>query len=513
MPTHSDNNKRIAKNTVFLYFRMLLLMFLGFFTSRVTLDKLGAENYGIYNLVGGVIVLFQFFNSALTSACQRYLTYAIGEGDEDKIKKVFSINIRSYAVLSIVIFFLCETVGMVLLKTYLNIPEGRMFAAQMVLHISSVSTVVSMMRIPFNGAIIAEERMSFFAYTSILDGILKLVIVYMLSVGSFDKLILFAILNLLVTVLQSIIYVIYCKKNFYFITFKRYKDKELLKGILSFSGWNIMGSAATVLSNQGMSVVFNHFNGVLINAAMGIANQVNNAVYGFLSNFQTAFNPQIVKSYAQNDKDYLFDFINKSSKYSFFLLYFIIQPFVVNLNFVLNIWLKEVPAYSSEFIIVFMTFTLIDALAGPLWMLNEAEGNIKIYQLVGGVTGLLTLPVAYVFLLLGAEPYWALSVRAFQNLGFSVYRFFNLRKRTGFVIGNYLKAVYLRVGICAVPSFFITMTVHHFTTGVVQFFSSCIVSCVTLGMMYFLVGITNSEREKFTSFIKRKFKVVRQEER
>lgn len=509
MTGHSENNRRIAKNTVFLYFRMLLLMFLGFFTSRVTLDKLGAEDYGIYSLVAGVIVLFQFFNNAMTSACQRYLTYAIGEENEEKIKKVFSINIRNYAMLSVVVFILCETVGMVLLKTYLNIPEGKIFAAQMVLHISSISTVVSMLRIPFNGAIIAEERMSFFAYTGILDGILKLLIVYVISIGEFDKLVLYAALNFLLCILQTIIYIVYCKMNFSFITLKKYKDKELLKGILSFSGWNIMGSAATVLSNQGMSVVFNHFNGVLINAAMGIANQVNNAVYGFLGNFQTAFNPQIVKSYAQNDKEYLFDLINKSSKYSFFLLYFIVQPLVINLGFVLKLWLKDVPVYSYEFIIVFMAFELIDALAGPLWMLNEAEGNIKLYQLVGGVTGLLTLPVAYVILSLGGKPYWALSVRAFQNLGFSFYRFFNLRKRTGFMIRNYLKAVYLRVAICAMPSFAITMIVHHNTQGLFRFLASCAVSCVSLGAMYFFAGITKSERETLTSFIKRKIKIIR----
>ena len=328
---------------------MFLLMFLGLYTSRITLKILGAEDFGIYNVVGGVVVLFLFLNNALTAAVQRYLNFYLGKDDIESVKKVFSQSFYVFLGLCLVITVFSETIGLLIVEKYLIIPNERMTVARIIYQLSIASTIFLTLRIPFNAVIIAYENMSFYAYTSLVEGILKLVTTIILVYIQVDKLLLLAAFNTILSVFWVIVFLIYCKSKFSVINFKRYTDKALLRGIIEFSGWNIIGSADLILSNQGVNVIINRFFGVAVNAAMGVANQVNTAIYAFLTNFQIAFNPQIVKSYAQKDYEYLNNLVINTSKYSFFLLYFIILPFSINVDFVLRVWLVEVPRFSNAF--------------------------------------------------------------------------------------------------------------------------------------------------------------------
>jgi O-antigen/teichoic acid export membrane protein len=489
-----SNNTRIAKNTLFLYFRMILLMGLSLYTSRITLKVLGTDDFGIYNVVGGIVVLFMFFNSALTSGVQRYLNYYIGKQDEDSLNKIFSQSFFAFIILSIIIFILSETLGLLLLEKYMVIPPERMTAARIIYQLSIISTILGIIRIPFNAVIIAYEKMSFYAYTSILEGILKLVIIFILQAVAFDKLVLYASLTVVVSIILLVVYYIYCRLKFNIINFKIYKDKSLLKEILAFSGWNIIGSAASVLCNQGINIFINRFFGVAVNAAMGIANTANNAIYSFLSNFQTAFNPQIVKSYAQNDKEYLWDLIFKTSKYSFFLLYFIILPFLVNIDFILALWLADVPHYANIFILWLCIFTLIDSLSGSLWMLVEAEGNIKTYQIVVGVSGLAVIPLTYIAFRLNLPSYSGLIIHDIQLICFFIWRLFYLQKWMKFPVRNYLKKVIIPVIIIIIISVPCVYYIHSLLTGLLQFLISCISSIVIVGLLYIFIGTSKDER-------------------
>lgn len=503
----TSNNRRIAKNTVFLYFRMLFLMFLGFYSSRVTLKVLGQEDFGIYNLVAGVIVMFQFLNASLTSAMQRYLNFTLGENDPNGAKKVFSICMKIYITLALILVVLCESIGLFILNYYLKIPTDRMKAANIVFHISSLTMVINMLRIPFHSAIITTERMSFFAYISIIEGVLKLAILFILTIGQFDKLVLYASLMLSISIIMLVIFFLYCKKNISFINFTKYKDSELVKSIMSFSGWNVFGSFASVAVNQGINIFINRFYGVLLNAAMAAATQASNAVTSFLNNFQTAFHPQLVKSYAKQDMEFIYGFSYKVSKYSFFLMYFIILPFSVNLKYVLSIWLTTVPEMTAEFITVMLFIALIDSLADPFFMLAMAEGNIKVYQIVGSLSMLMILPVAYILLAVGLPAYWALVVKLVQGILFCIYRLLYLRKRINLPVKVFFRTILSRVLVIIVFSYPLLCIIHNVLEPfgqLPQLLISCVASCVILIILYWFIGIDKNERNVFKEFVRKK---------
>lgn len=502
-----SNNSRIAKNTLFLYLRMLFLLFLGLYTSRVTLAVLGVEDYGIYSVVGGIVTLFMFFNSALTAGVQRFLNFYIGEDDNEMLKKVFSFSMHAFIVLTFIIVLLSETAGVWLLEKYMVIPEERMTAARIIYQFSILQTVFSMLKIPFNATIIAYEKMNFYAYVSIVEGVMKLLVVWAIQVAPTDKLILYAALYMLISVVLLLYYYIYCKKNFSIINFKKAHDKELLRSIMSFSGWNILGSAGTVLTKQGVNILLNRYFGVYYNAAMGAANQVYTQIYNFLMNFQTAFNPQIVKSYARGEKDYLWSFVIRTSKYSFFLMYFIILPFVVNMDFVLGLWLEEVPFYTNVFTFLLCVFTLIDSLSGPLWMLVEAEGNIKKYQIVATINSFLTVVIIFVAYFVGMPAYIGQVIQNLTLFIFMIWRLFYLKQRVNFPLGRYVKEVLLRLLYIIPLSAGIVYGVHSLIeNAILRFFVSCTVSVIVLALIYWFLGTEKEERGPIVEFVKRKIK-------
>lgn len=500
-----NNNKRIAKNTLFLYFRMIVLMIIGLYTSRVTLNVLGTDDYGIYNVVGGIVSFFLFFNNALTAGVQRFLNFYIGEDDEESVKKIFAQSYLIFIVVALVILLLSETIGLLLLEKYMVIPAQRMNAARIVYQISVISTLFMVLRIPFQAVIIAYEHMTFFAYISMVEGVLKLIGVVMLLYIDIDKLIVYALFIGLISVILYVSYFIYCKYKFTIINFKIYKDKHLMREMMTFSSWNVVGTAASVAYTQGVNVLINRFFGVATNAAIGIANQVNQTIYQFLSNLQIAFNPQIVKSYAQGDRGYLDTFVIRVSKISFYLLYFIILPFLVNMDFVLKLWLVNVPDMTQVFVLLLCTYTLIDAISGPMWMLVDAEGDIKKYQIVSTCFSLGAIILAFVSYYAGMPAFTGQLINTLVNCTFMLWRIYYLKKKIDFPWKRYCKSVYLPIVFIVVLSVIPTVFVKGAVTNqIIGFFASCITSCVVLALLYCTIGLTKSEKNSILQMIRKK---------
>ena len=314
------NNKRIAKNTFILYIRMFVMMAVSLYTSRVVLEVLGETDYGIYNIIGGVVVLFSFFNGALLQATQRFLNFELGKKNIEGLERIFCMSMNAYLILSFIFLILAETIGLWFVNTQLNIPADRMTAANWVYQFSIATFIIRLIRVPYNATIIAYERMSFFAYMSLFEVILKLLMVYLLYAIKWDKLSFFAFFYTLLPILIYFIYKLYCNKHFYITWYKRIWDGQIFRQLFSFSGWSLFGSVANLLANQGLNILVNIFHGVSVNAALGIANQISAKVTQFLTNFQMAFNPQIVKKYAAGEMNSLYKLIYSASKISYFII-------------------------------------------------------------------------------------------------------------------------------------------------------------------------------------------------
>lgn len=397
----SANNQRIAKNTILLYFRMILLMAVSLYTSRVVLSTLGIEDYGVYNVVGGFIGMFAFLNGAMGGCTQRYITFALGKGDEYELKKIFSTTLITHAMIALLVFVLAETVGLWFVLEKLVIPPDRSIAAMIVYQCSVVSALIMIMSFPYNADIIAHERMSAFAYISIIEAFLKLVIVFVLPLGGIDKLILYAVLLLIIQLGIRSIYTWYCKKHFIEAHFTWSFEKSLIKEILAFSGWNLWGGLAATLFGQGINILLNIFFGPAVNAARGIAVQVQSAVQQFSINFQMALNPQITKNYATGDINTMHILIFRCAKFTFMLLLCMILPISMEIDFILSIWLVNVPDYTCSFVILMLAICTIDAVSNPFMIASAATGHVRIYQFAVGLILILIVPTAYLVLKLG----------------------------------------------------------------------------------------------------------------
>ena len=454
MNSSSQDNKRIAKNTLLLYFRMILIMAVTLYTSRVVLDALGVEDFGIYNIVGGVVVLFSFLNSAMASATQRFLNYELGRGDIHEVQRVFSMSMTAHLSIAALVLLLAETIGLWFVWSYIKVPPGRETAAIWCYQFSVLTSCIQIVRIPYNACIIAYERMSFYAYISILEVVLRLLVVFPLLLDGFDRLVLYSLLMSVVALLVLYLYKTVCNRRFPVSRYRFFWDSSLYKKLMSFSGWSLFGGVANVGAQQGLGIVLNIFFGVAVNAAMGIANQVSQAVYSFVSNFQTAFNPQIIKSYAAGDRAHFEKLLFYGSKYSYFLLFLLSLPVLLNCDFLLSVWLKEVPPHAAAFSELIILFLLLDALSAPLWIAVQAMGNIRNYQLMISCIILLSLPLGYVALKLGMPPESVLVVRVVVNAGALAARIVYLYRRISFPAGRYLKEVVLSVLLvtaCSVP--------------------------------------------------------------
>lgn len=495
MTEFSANNKRIAKNTLLLYFRMLFMMIISLYTSRVVLNTLGVEDYGIYNVVGGVVTMFGFISGAMASSTQRFLTYELGQGNFKQLSKVFSISLMIHVLISILIIILSETVGLWFLYYKMAIPENRLDAAFWVYQFSIVSTIIMIISVPYNASIIAHERMSAFAYISILEAILKLLVVYLLLVGDFDKLKLYAFLICAVQLNIRLIYGWYCKCHFKETIFRKVWDKNLFREMLSFSGWSLWGNCAVIAFTQGLNILLNMFFGPTVNAARGIAVQVQGAINQFSTNFQTALNPQIIKSYASNDLIYMHSLIYRSSKFTFFLLLLLSLPIILETDTVLRIWLHAVPEHTVCFLRLILCISIVDAMANPFVTSVSATGNIRLYQgIIGGMLFCI-LPISYIVLKLGGNPASVFIVHLCICLIVFIVRLYIIRFLINLKIFDYIKQVACRclfVGAISIISPIIIKC--NLPDTIYSFFIVCVSCIISVSICIFYIGMTSSER-------------------
>lgn len=495
MTDTAQNNKRIAKNTLLLYLRMLFMMAISLYTSRVVLKTLGVEDYGIYNVVGGAVAMFGFINSSMSSATQRYITFALGKGNFQKLQKVFSTALQIHALIAVLIVFLGETVGLWFMYEKMQIPADRMDAAFWVIQCSILSTVVMIISVPYNADIIAHEKMSAFAYISVLEAVLKLAIVYILMIGSIDKLVLYALLLLIVQILIRFCYSIYCNRHFNETKYKHVWDKELFKEMTGFAGWSMFGNLSAVLFGQGLNILLNVFFGPVVNAARAVAVQVQNAIQQFVANFQMALNPQITKTYAKGEMSEMHKLMFRSARFSFYLLFFLSLPVLFETDFILTIWLETVPENTVIFLRIMICTSLIYALANPLIIANQATGKVKKYQAVCGSILLLILPVSYIVLKMGFPAYSVFIVHFAMESFAQVARMIILRPLIGIRIREYFKYIYTPVILVVLFSIIIPFVVYEsMNEAVSRFFTECIVCMLSVGSVVYTIGLSKNER-------------------
>lgn len=491
----SDNNKRIAKNTLLLYFRMLFMMAVSLFTSRVVLNTLGVEDYGIYNVVGGIVAMFGFINGSMSSATQRYITFALGKGDKNRLQTVFSTTLQIHTLIAGIIVLLGETIGLWFLYNKMQIPADRMDAAFWVLQCSIIAAVIMIISVPYNADIVAHEKMSAFAYISILEVVLKLAIVYMLLIFSFDKLVLYAFLILAIQILIRFCYSYYCNKHFEETKYKHVWDKALFKEMTGFAGWSMFGNLAAVLFGQGLNMLLNVFFGPVVNAARGIAVQVQNAVQQFVGNFQMALNPQITKTYAQGELQEMHKLMYRSARFSFYLLFFLSLPVLFETNFILTVWLKTVPDNTIVFLRIMICTSLIYTLSNPLIIANQATGKVKKYQAVCGTTLIMILPISYIFLKFGMPAYSVFVVHFAMESICQVLRMIMLRPLIGLRLRDYFTNVYVKVILVVIISSIAPIIIYGYMNDTIyRFFAICIICTLTVSTAAYNWGLTTRER-------------------
>lgn len=493
-----NNNKRIAKNTFYLYIRMLFLLAISLYTSRIVLEALGVEDYGIYNIVGSIIILFSFINNALTGSTRRFINTEIGKANKKKEQEVFSASLTIHIGVSIIILFVAETIGLWFLNTQLNIPIERMYAANWVFQFSVISTCIGILSAPYEACIVAYERMSIYAYISIIDGILKLIIVYLLFLTSFDKLIFYSLLILSIGVITTYIKWKYCSKHFSICKYQYSHNKKLHKEIAFFSGWSVIGQISYVASNTGVNMAVNIFHGVTLNAAIGLAQQVNSAVYNFAANFQTAFNPQIIQTYASEKIDEFTLLIYRASKFSYYLIFIISLPLFINIDYILSIWLVNTPAYTKEFIQLMLVYSLIEVLNAPLWMGIQATGRIKAYQLTISAINILALPLSFIVLKAGYTPIIIYVIKLCTVLMAYIFRLYCLNSYISITINHYIKAVIAPILTITIISIIPAFILSYYYNGLnLLFYSIGLIPFCALTI--FVSGLTTQEK----SFLKR----------
>lgn len=508
--SQSANNKRIAKNTLLLYVRMLFAMLVSLYTSRVILQTLGVEDYGVYNVVGGVISMFTFLNGAMSSATSRYITFEIGKGNMEQLKKVFSTALQIHAVIALLIVILGETVGLWFLMNELVIPDGRMEAAMWVYQCSIVTAVVTIMSVPYNADIIAHEKMSAFAYISVLEILLKLAIVYLLVVLPFDKLKVYAVLVLMVGLLIRYIYTRYCHKHFEESHYIHRIDKPLLREMSSFAGWSFWGNLAGILYSQGLNMMLNIFFGPVVNAARGIATQIQHVVTQFVTNFQMALNPQITKTYASGELDKMHSLMFRSARFSFMLLFFLSLPIMLETNYILTLWLGIVPENTVIFARIIIAISLIYTIANPCVIANQATGKVKVYQAVVGGLLLLILPISYIVLKMGAPAYSVFIVHFCVESVAQFARMYMLRNMIDLPLLSYVKNIYLPIMGVVLLSVVLPMLVYNnMQEGIIRLLAVVMTCVVSVAMTSLFIGMTRNERTFLIDKLLRVLKIRR----
>lgn len=502
METNSSKSKRIAKNTIYLYLRMILMMVVNLYTSRIILNVLGVEDYGIYNVVGGVVTMFAFLSSSLSSAISRFVTFELGKGNTERLTTLFSTSVNILMFLGVVILVLAEIVGVWFINTHLNIPIDRLDAANWVFQSALLVFLLGMICVPYNAVLIAHEHMSVYAYISLVEVFLKLIVTASLYFSTFDKLKSYSVLLVFVAIIMRLIYSLYCSRKFKECKYRFEINKECIKSMGGFAGWNLLGNGAYLLNTQGVNIITNMFFNVTLNAARGVATQVEGVIRLFVTNFTTALNPQITKSYAAGDLHYMFNLICKGAKYSYILMLFFVVPFLYEADYVLALWLGNIPPYASLFLKLTMIGSLLDILGNSTANAAWATGDVKRYYIYVGFVGLMVFPLSLIFFELGFPAYT--SYLAFILI-YSILIFVKLYIIKGllqFPMQKFIKDTLLRIVPTTVIALIIPYPLYlHMEDSFLRLLSICIVSTFAISIIFFFTGLEANEKSIPVKFI------------
>lgn len=503
----SVDNKRIAKNTLFLYVRMILTILVNLYAVRVIWQVLGVDDYGVYNVVGGIVTMFSFLNSAMVASSQRFISFELGTGNNDRLSRVFSISMTVHFMLALLILILAETIGLWFLNVKLNIPSGRMVAANWVYQCSVIAFFVNIVSVPYNACIVAHEHMKAFGYFGILEVILKLVIVFLLIFIPFDKLITYSVLIVLISVLMRLIYSYYCRQNFTECHYRYISDHHLMRDMFSFAGWSFIGNLGFSVRDQGLNIVVNLFFNVAVNAAKGIATQVGAVVSGFAQNFQMALNPQITKRFAAGEIDSMMNLVFAGCKYSALLMMFIVIPLYFASEVVLKLWLGDVAQYTVGFMQLVLIMLLIDSMVSPITTALQATGHIKWFQIIISIIMVANIPIAWIWLKLETNPYIVLYVSIITSTVALVARLMLLHHEVIFSYKIFLVKVICRI----IPVFFLSgmsvwLMYSYFSHSITGLITYGLTSTILIGAMIFILGLETNERRVLVATVIYKIK-------
>lgn len=506
MTDNTEKTKRIAKNTLLLYFRMFFLMLLGLFTSRIVLESLGESDFGIYSVVGGVVAMFTVISGALSAAVGRFINIELGLGNTGRIRDVYSTSVIVMAIIALIVAILAEPCGLWFIDNKMNIDPNKIPAARWVLQFSIASFVVNLISVPQMAAITAHEQMKAYAYIGIIDGLLRLATAYLISVSPGSRLVLYAAMMFMTVVVVRMCYVVFCRLYIPQCTFKFIYDKRLLKQMFSFAGWEFIGTSAGVLRDQGGTIIVNVFFGTVMNAAYGMAVQMYSVIQGFVTNFMTAVNPQITKSFSSGDHHYMFSLVRKSSRMSYYLIFLFALPLLFNTQFVLDVWLKDVPEHTVSFAQLLLVFALLESLARPMITALRAEGNIKDYQIIVGGLQLLNLPVSYLLLKLGCMAEIIVVVSIVISLVCVFVRLQMLNRKINFPVKDFVVKVLVNVlKVTAVAVILPLVVCRYIPDTLVGGLASLALVFVSALLTIAFVGCTQVERKEIISMIRSKF--------
>lgn len=500
----AENNKRIAKNTIALYFRTFITMIVGLYTGRVMLQALGVENYGINAVVGGIIGMSSLITGTMSTAISRYITYALGKKENGQLKTIFSTSINAQILMAAIVVVVLEIVGVWFLNNEANIPEGRMVAANWVLQCSIVILVISLISSPFNALIIAHERMTTYAYMGIADVVLKLAICFAIKAFDGDRLIFLVILQVFVALGMRTLYGWYCGKNFEEADYNpRVFNKELMKELTVFSGWNLFGNTVWIFNTQGVNMLVNVFFGVTFNAARGIAITVNSAVQGFVGNFTTAFSPQITKNYAVGNIDYAISLVNRGTKFTWLMMYVFIVPVCLEADMLLKLWLGTVPSMTAIFLRLAMFESLAVQSGNSLLKLIQANGNIKRYQIEISMAGCIVFPLTWVAFALDAPVWSTYVVFIFVYFAINIIRYIRLKALMPFSVRKHLKECILPCLLVSVTSFILPLPICYFMEDcILRFFIVIPIAVLSTLLCCYQFGLSKGEQIFFTNKVK-----------
>ena len=494
--TNNKNVNKLAKNTIALYVQMFISMLIALYTSRILLNALGVEDYGLYNVVGGVVAMITVITGGMATSTQRFLSYELGKEDQSNLKNIFSMCVSTHMLIAFIFFVFAEVVGLWFLNNYIQIPEGREVAANFVYQFSVISVCINMCVIPYSASVMSHEKMNIYAAIGILDAVLKLIIALLITISPIDRLIFYGGLLMLVVLLNFIIYFSYCHNRFEETHYHFFWDKKLFKSIFSFASWTVVGQGAMIGANHGTNILVNMFHSVRANAAMGVASQVNAALSGLTSNFYIAYQPQITKAYSSRDYDYMNKLLLGASKLSFLLVFIVSIPILYNLDEILKLWLGVVPEDTAIFCFLFIISSTINALGNPFMTGVYATGNIKNFQIVSTALYILDLVIIYVLFSMGLPAFWGPAVKVFIDIMLTSTRILYAKKMLDFFsLRLYVIRVLFPLLLCVCVVVISILISLHFGSneGLLKLVKTLIIFIVSLMVIYF-IGLNRNER-------------------